>query len=61
MFGGDGGYCASDPHDSNCFYGEYVFLNIHRSTDGGATADFISGQFWDGSAWRWKPVPFRYF
>ena len=59
MFGGDGGFCASDPHDPNFFYGEYVFLNIHRSTDGGANADFISGQFWDGSAWRWKPVPFR--
>lgn len=59
MFGGDGGWVGYDPTDPNCFYGEYVFLNIHRSTDGGATADFISGQFWDGANWSWKPVPFR--
>lgn len=59
MFGGDGGWCAADASDPNVFYGEYVFLNIHRSTDGGATADFISGQFWNGSEWTWKPVPYR--
>jgi len=59
MFGGDGGYCAADPSDPNYFYGEYVFLNVHRSTDGGANAEFISGQFWDGAQWRWKPVPYR--
>jgi photosystem II stability/assembly factor-like uncharacterized protein len=59
MFGGDGGWCASDPNDPQCFYGEYVFLNIHRSTDGGKTADFISGQAWNGHDWIWKPVPFR--
>jgi hypothetical protein len=61
MFGGDGGWCAADPSDPNVFYGEYVFLNIHRSTDGGANADFISGQYWDANqgAWRWKPVPYR--
>lgn len=59
MFGGDGGWCAADPTDPNVFYGEYVFLNVHRSLDGGASADFISGQFWNGSEWAWKPVPFR--
>jgi photosystem II stability/assembly factor-like uncharacterized protein len=59
MFGGDGGWCAADPSDDSVFYGEYVFLNIHRSTDGGATADYISGQFWNGSEWAWKPVPYR--
>lgn len=59
MFGGDGGWCASDPHDPNCFYGEYVYLNIHRSTDGGQSSDYISGQFWNGFSWTWKPVPFR--
>jgi hypothetical protein len=59
MFGGDGGWCAADPTDPNVFYGEYVFLNIHRSLDGGATADFISGQFWNGTEWGWKPVPYR--
>jgi hypothetical protein len=41
MFGGDGGFGAADPDDSNYFYGEYVHLQIHRSTDGGATAQYI--------------------
>jgi photosystem II stability/assembly factor-like uncharacterized protein len=59
MFGGDGGWCAADLNDPNFFYGEYVYLNIHRSDDGGATSDYISGQFWDGSQWTWKPIPFR--
>ena len=59
MFGGDGGWCAADHTDPNVFYGEYVFLNVHRSVDGGATAEYISGQFWNGSEWAWKPVPFR--
>jgi len=65
-FGGDGGWCASDPTDPKVFYGEYVFLNIHRNTDACATNDtqgdrYISGQFWDGVAgeWAWKPVPFQ--
>jgi photosystem II stability/assembly factor-like uncharacterized protein len=59
MFGGDGGYCAADPNDPNCFYGEYVFLNIHRSLNGGSTSQYISGQFWNGAQWTWKPIPFR--
>jgi hypothetical protein len=59
MFGGDGGWCAADPTDPGVFYGEYVFLNIHRSLDGGASAEYISGQFWDGQQWTWKPVPYR--
>lgn len=56
MFGGDGGWCAADPTDPDVFYGEYVFLAIHRSTDGGESAEFISGMRDDGSQ---KPVPFR--
>ena len=43
MFGGDGGWCAADPTDPDIFYGEYVFLAIHRSTDGGESAEFIIG------------------
>lgn len=63
-FGGDGGWCASDSSDSKVFYGEYVYLNLHRSLDGAASSDaqgdrYISGQFWDGSDWSWKPVPFQ--
>ena len=59
MFGGDGGFCAADPSDANVFYGEYVFLNICRSTDGGASAEYISGQFFDGEQWTFKAVPFQ--
>ncbi|WP_371664068.1 WD40/YVTN/BNR-like repeat-containing protein [Streptomyces sp. NBC_00280] len=66
FFGGDGGWCASDPTDPDVFYGEYVFLNIHRNTDGGTTDDtqgdrYISGQFFNFVTrdWDWKQVPFR--
>lgn len=34
-FGGDGGYSTADPTDSNYMYGEYVYLRIHRTTNGG--------------------------
>jgi hypothetical protein len=44
MFGGDGGWCASDPTDSNYFYGEYVYLRIHRSTNAGVSSAYI----WNG-------------
>src|SRR5205085_974312 len=43
-FGGDGGWCAADPTDLNYFYGEYVDLQIHRSTNGGASSSYI----WNG-------------
>lgn len=59
MFGGDGGWCAADLNDPKYFYGEYVYLNIHRSKDGGASSDYISGQFWNGAQWAWKPIPYR--
>ena len=65
IFGGDGGQCAADPADANVFYGEYVFLNIHRNTDAGTTVDnngdrYISGNFWNDAAgkWDWKAAPF---
>lgn len=38
FFGGDGGFSAIDPTDGNYIYGEYVYLQIHRSTNGGTTA-----------------------
>jgi hypothetical protein len=66
IFGGDGGFCAADPSDPQVFYGEYVFLNIHRNVDGATSDDtagdrYISGQFWNQviGQWDWKPVPFR--
>jgi len=40
-FGGDGGFSAADPTDSNYIYGEYVYLRIHRSTNGGLFSSYI--------------------
>ena len=58
-FGGDGGFSAADPTNANIYYGEYTYLNLHRSTDAGASADYISGQVWNGSDWVWKAAPYR--
>jgi photosystem II stability/assembly factor-like uncharacterized protein len=59
VFGGDGGWCAADPTDPSVFYGEYVFLNIYRNTDGGGSqTDYISGEFDDGNTVAWKPAPY---
>jgi photosystem II stability/assembly factor-like uncharacterized protein len=55
--GGDGGFIASDPNDPNYFYGEYVYLTIYRSSDGGfARPEDIYGyyNFWNGSSWERK-------
>ena len=41
MFGGDGGFSAADPVDPNYFYGEHIYLQLHRSTNGGHTSRFI--------------------
>jgi photosystem II stability/assembly factor-like uncharacterized protein len=41
MYGGDGGYSAADPQNPNFMYGEYVYLQIHRSVNGGDSADYI--------------------
>jgi photosystem II stability/assembly factor-like uncharacterized protein len=38
---GDGGFCATDPWDPAFFYGEYVWLQLHRST--ALDVMFISG------------------
>jgi Calx-beta domain len=58
-FGGDGGWSAADLTDPNYLYGEYINLNVHRSDNGGVSSEYISGQFWNGSAWAWKDVPFQ--
>ena len=47
MFGGDGGYCAADPTDAHFFYGEYIALQIYRSTNGGGSADYITSGLGD--------------
>ncbi len=50
FFGGDGGTCAVDPSDGNYLYGEYVYLQIGRSTDGGQTASYIDGGITDAGS-----------
>jgi ligand-binding sensor domain-containing protein len=57
--GGDGGFCAVDQTDPNYSYGEYPFLEIHRSRDGGTEAENISGRYWDGKQWQCKPAPYQ--
>ncbi len=42
MFGGDGGFCAADQSDPNYFYGEYVYLQIHRSSNAGLSSSYIT-------------------
>jgi hypothetical protein len=50
-FGGDGGFCAVDPTDPSFTYGEFIFLQIHRSRNGGQTAEYIFNNLADaGSA-----------
>ena len=42
-FGGDGGYSAVDQTNANNLYGEYVYLQLHRSRNGGSVTDWIYG------------------
>jgi len=50
MYGGDGGFCASDPTNSNYFYGEYTYLQIHRSTNGGVSSSYIDSGISDAGS-----------
>jgi hypothetical protein len=58
--GGDGTVCAADPTNANLFYMELPRLSLHRSTDGGLTAEDISGRYTDMSGEpATKPVPYK--
>jgi hypothetical protein len=57
-FGGDGGASAVDPSNNSNLYGEYTYGAIHRSTDGGTSADWINGLFWDGVHYVCKAAPY---
>ncbi len=66
ILGGDGGYCAADPGDPDVFYSEYVFLDLHRNTNGASGLgnwweNYISGRFFNPASNQWdmKPVPFQ--
>lgn len=49
-FGGDGGWSAADPTNANYFYGEYVYLTIHRSSNRGVSSSFIYSGISDANA-----------
>ena len=46
--GGDGGYSAVDGSNDNSLYGEYIYLAIHRSTNGGASTAIICNGITEG-------------
>jgi photosystem II stability/assembly factor-like uncharacterized protein len=43
ILGGDGMYTLIDYSNSNIVYAEYQYGNLHRSTNGGYTMDYIAG------------------
>jgi hypothetical protein len=49
-FGGDGGQVQIDPTNSNYIYGEYVWTQVHRSTNGGGSSNFITGNISETTA-----------
>ena len=49
-FGGDGGFSAIDWQDPNFVYGEYVYLQVHRSTNGGSSAAYFFSGITDAGA-----------
>jgi hypothetical protein len=46
--GGDGGFVAIDPASDAIVYGEYVFLALHRSFDGGANSAYFCAGITEG-------------
>ena len=46
--GGDGGYVAVDPTSDQTLFGEYVYLALHRSLNGGFSASYICNGISDG-------------
>ncbi len=42
-YGGDGGFAQIDWQNANYIYGEYVYAQVHRSSNGGTSASYIDG------------------
>ena len=58
--GGDGGWSAADPVNSNYFYSEYVLLRLQRSSSGGAGVSYIyGGECCPTTIAECKPAPYR--
>ncbi|MBK8098392.1 MAG: hypothetical protein IPK26_14880 [Planctomycetes bacterium] len=49
-YGGDGGYAAIDWVNPNYIYGEYVYAEMHRSTNGGSSASTIDAGIGDSGS-----------
>ena len=49
-FGGDGGQVQIDPTNNNYIYGEYVWAQVHRSSNGGSSSNFITGNIGEVTA-----------
>jgi photosystem II stability/assembly factor-like uncharacterized protein len=49
-FGGDGGQVQIDPTNANYVYGEYQFLGVHRSTNGGTSSTQITSGLSDNGS-----------
>jgi hypothetical protein len=46
--GGDGGFVAVEPTSDQTLFGEYVYLAMHRSLNGGITSSYICSGIGDG-------------
>jgi Fibronectin type III domain/RTX calcium-binding nonapeptide repeat (4 copies)/Domain of unknown function DUF11 len=53
VWSGDGGTVEGS---GSVLFGEYTYLDLHRTTDEGRTAEYISGVTFDGKSW--KPDPY---
>jgi hypothetical protein len=56
--GGDGGFCAADPIDSNFMYGETQRLRIRRSTNGGLSFNQITSGLTDVGGLNTNFIPY---
>ncbi|MCH8962180.1 MAG: hypothetical protein IH820_12880 [Bacteroidetes bacterium] len=56
--GGDGGFCAADPTDSNFMYGETQRLLIRRSTNGGLTFSQVTSGLTDVGGLNTNFIPY---
>lgn len=50
VFGGDGGQVQIDPTNPQYSYGEYQYLGVHRSTNGGSSATTITSGLGDAGS-----------
>jgi len=54
--GGDGGFCAADQTSDPYYYGEFFFITIYRSIDGGDAKQYIYNGIADANHCEPQPV-----